>query len=103
MSIDDQLKSGLRYFGFPLQRIFWKLVPLSRASSTRIRIKRLARMYAWLERVQNEVIMLQIKMEGGIGDKNALEEMLRSELTKNVRFWALGNRVQRLGAVRGKI
>ena len=26
--------------------------------------------------------MLQIKMEGGIGDENAFDEMLRSELTK---------------------
>jgi hypothetical protein len=30
-----------------VQRIFWELVPLPQAFSPRIRIKRLARMYAW--------------------------------------------------------
>ena len=60
-------------------------------------------MYAWLERVQSEAIMLQIKMEGGTGDENAFEEMLRSAVTKNARFWALGNTIPRLGTVRGKI
>jgi len=49
----------------------------------------LARMYAWLERVQSEAIMLQIKMKGGTGDENAFEEMLRAELAKNARFWVL--------------
>jgi hypothetical protein len=36
------------------------------------------------------------KMEGGTGDENAFEEMLRSELTKKVRFWALGTQHQDL-------
>ena len=48
-------------------------------------------MYTWFERVQNEVVMLQIKTEGGIGDENAFEEMLRSELTKKREILGRGD------------
>lgn len=104
MSIDDQLKSGLRYFDFRCGVSFGRLYLFHGRSPLGFALSDvLARMYAWLERVQGEAIMLQIKMEGGTGDENAFEEMLRFELTKNARFWALGNTIPRLGAVRGKI
>lgn len=104
MSIDDQLKSGLRYFDFRCGVSFGSLYLFHGRSPLGFALNDvLARMYAWLERVQNEAIILQIKMEGGTGDENAFEEMLRSELTKNARLWALGNTIPRLGAVRGKI
>src|SRR3954471_9281167 len=37
---------------------------------------------AWLERVQNEAIIVQIKIEDGIGREYAFEDMLQHELTK---------------------
>jgi hypothetical protein len=48
MSIDDELKPDLRYLDIPLRRVFWKLVPGFALNDA------LARIYAWLKRVQDE-------------------------------------------------
>jgi hypothetical protein len=104
MSIDDQLNSGIRYFDFRCgvsfgrSHLFHGRSPLG-FTLTDV----LVRMYAWLNRAQKEAIMLQIKMEGGSGDEIAFEELLRSEFNANAKFWALGNTIPRLGAIRSKI
>jgi 1-phosphatidylinositol phosphodiesterase len=103
-SIVDQLNSGIRYFDFRCGVSFGRLYLFHGRSPLGFALNDvLARIYAWLDRVQKEAIMLQIKMEGGTGDETAFEEMLRSELTGNAKFWALGNTIPQLGASRGKI
>ena len=104
MSIADQLNSGVRYFDFRCGVSFGRLYLFHGRSPLGLELSTvLARMYRWLDRSQHEAIMLQIKMEGGTGDETAFENMLRSELTNNAKFWALGNTIPKLGAVRGKI
>jgi 1-phosphatidylinositol phosphodiesterase len=104
MSIEDQLKSGIRYFDFGCGVSFGTLYLFHGRSPLGFTLTEvLARVYAWLARVQREAIMVQIKMEGGTGDETAFEKLLRSEFTKNEKFWALGNTIPKLGAIRGKI
>lgn len=104
LSIEDQLNSGIRYFDFRCGLSFGRLHLFHGRSPLGFTLTDvLARMYAWLNRAPKEAIILQIKMEGGSGDEIAFEELLRSEFNENAKFWALGNTIPRLGAIRGKI
>ena len=104
MSIDDQLKSGIRYFDFRCGLSFGGLYLFHGNSPLGFALRDvLERMYAWLEQMEKEALMVQIKMEGGTGDEVTFEAMLRSEITNNQKFWALGNTIPTLGAIRGKI
>src|SRR5579871_1705648 len=84
MSIDDQLKSRLRCFYFRCDVSFGGLYLFQGRSFLGFALNVWRGCNAWFERVQNEVVMLQIKMESGIGDVNVFEGMLRSELTKMI-------------------
>lgn len=104
ISIEDQLNSGLRYFDFRCGVSFGTLYLFHGRSPLGFSLTDvLARMYVWLARAQQEAVIVQIKMEGGSGNETAFEKLLRSEFTGNAKFWALGNTIPKLRAVRGKI
>lgn len=104
LSIEDQLNSGIRYFDFRCGVSFGRILLFHGSSPLGFELSNvLAGMYRWLDRSPHEAIMLQIKMEGGTGDESAFEKMLRFEFNDNAKFWALGNKIPKLGAIRGKI
>ena len=104
MSIVKQLDAGIRYIDFRCGVSFGKLYLFHGRSPLASSLHAvLAQIYAWLDENLTETIMLQVKMEGGTGDREAFEDLFRAELDAHSEFWALGSTIPTLGEVRGQI
>lgn len=103
-TLTQQLHMGIRYFDFRLGISFGKLRVYHGKTPLSVTFQDASKeLYDFLRDHASECVVLQVKHEGADGDEEGFQELFGKQLRQNLRYWALGPTIPRLGDVRGRI